>query len=43
MRVKSPELFDIDAFDFASLCHLDKYDIKFIQGKNKINIGGLSL
>jgi predicted phosphodiesterase len=43
MRVKAPELFDIDAFDFASLCHLDKYDIKFIQGKNKINIGGLSL
>jgi predicted phosphodiesterase len=43
MRVKSPELFDIDAFDFATLCHLDKYDIKFIQGKNKINIGGLSL
>jgi len=43
MRVKAPELFDIDAFDFATLCHLDKYDIKFIQGKNKINIGGLSL
>jgi predicted phosphodiesterase len=43
MRVKAPELFDIDAFDFASLCHLDKYDIKWIEGKNKINIGGLSL
>jgi predicted phosphodiesterase len=43
MRVKAPELFDIDAFDFATLCHLDKYDIKWIEGKNKINIGGLSL
>jgi predicted phosphodiesterase len=43
MRVKAPELVDIDAFDFATLCHLDKYDIKFVQGKNKINIGGLSL
>ena len=43
MRVKAPELFDIDAFDFASLCHLDKNNIQFVEGKNKINIGGLSV
>lgn len=43
MRVKAPELFDIDAFDFASLCHLDKYNIQWVEGKNKLNVGGLSI
>jgi predicted phosphodiesterase len=43
MRVKAPELFDIDAFDFASLCHLDKHDIKWVDGKSKLNIGKLSI
>jgi len=39
MRIKAPELFDIDAFDFASLCHLDKHNITWIEGKSKLNIG----
>jgi predicted phosphodiesterase len=43
MRVKAPELFDIDAFDFASLCHLDKHNVQWIEGKNKLNVGGLSI
>jgi predicted phosphodiesterase len=43
MRVKAPELFDIDAFDFASLCHLDKNNVQWIEGKNKLNVGGLSI
>jgi predicted phosphodiesterase len=43
MRVKAPELFDIDAFDFASLCHLDKHNITWIDGKSKLNIGKLSI
>ena len=43
MRVKAPELFDIDAFDFASLCHLDKHNIKWVDGKSKLNIGKLSI
>lgn len=43
MRVKAPELFDIDAFDFASLCHLDKYNVQWIEGKNKLNVGSLSI
>jgi len=41
--VKAPELFDIDAFDFASLCHLDKHNIKWVDGKSKLNIGKLSI
>ena len=43
MRIKAPELFDIDAFDFASLCHLDKHNITWIDGKSKLNIGKLSI
>jgi predicted phosphodiesterase len=43
MRVKAPELFDIDAFDFPTLTHCDKHDIKWLDGKSKINIGGLSI
>jgi predicted phosphodiesterase len=43
MRVKAPELFDIDAFDFPTLTHCDKNDIKWLDGKSKINIGGLSI
>ena len=43
MRIKAPELFDIDAFDFASLCHLDKHNITWIDGKSKLNIGKLSV
>lgn len=43
MRVKAPQLFDIDAFDFASLCHLDKHNITWIDGKSKLNIGKLSI
>jgi len=43
MRIKAPELFDIDAFDFSSLCHLDKHNITWIDGKSKLNIGKLSI
>lgn len=43
MRVKAPELFDIDAFDFPTLTHCDKHNIKWLDGKSKINIGGLSI
>ena len=43
MRVKAPELFDIDAFDFPTLTHCDKHDIKWLDGKSKLNIGGLSI
>ena len=43
MRIKAPELFDIDAFDFATLCHLDKHNITWIDGKSKLNIGKLSI
>lgn len=43
MRVKAPQLVDIDAFDFASLCHLDKHNITWIDGKSKLNIGKLSI
>jgi predicted phosphodiesterase len=43
MRVKAPELVDIDAFDFSSLCHLDKHNVKWIEGKNKLNVGALSI
>ena len=43
MLIKAPELFDIDAFDFSSLCHLDKHNITWIDGKSKLNIGKLSI
>ena len=43
MRIKAPELFDIDAFDFPSLTHCDKHDVKWIDGKSKLNIGKLSI
>jgi predicted phosphodiesterase len=43
MRVKAPELFDIDAFDFPTLTHCDKHNIKWLDGKSKLNIGGLSI
>ena len=43
MRVKAPELVDIDAFDFSSLCHLDKHNVKWVEGKNKLNVGALSI
>jgi UDP-2,3-diacylglucosamine pyrophosphatase LpxH len=43
MRVKAPQLVDIDAFDFASLCHLDKHNITWVDGKSKLNIGKLSI
>ena len=43
MRVKAPELVDIDAFDFASLCHLHKHNVKWVEGKNKLNVGALSI
>jgi predicted phosphodiesterase len=43
MRVKAPELFDIDAFNFESLTHCDKNNIIFLDGKSKVNIGGLSI
>jgi predicted phosphodiesterase len=43
MRVKAPELLDIDAFEFSSLCHLDKHNITWIDGKSKLNIGKLSI
>lgn len=43
MRVKAPELFDIDAFNFESLTHCDKNNIVFLDGKSKVNIGGLSI
>ena len=33
MRVKAPELFDIDAFDFPTLTHCDKHDIKWLDGR----------
>jgi predicted phosphodiesterase len=43
MRIKAPELFDIDAFDFPTLTHCDKHDVKWIDGKSKLNIGKLSI
>ena len=43
MRIKAPELFDIDAFDFPSLRHCDKHNVKLIDGKSKLNIGKLSI
>lgn len=43
MRVKAPELFDIDAFDFPTLTHCDKNRIIWIDGKSKLNVGGLSI
>jgi predicted phosphodiesterase len=43
MRIKAPELFDIDAFDFPSLTHCDKHNVKWIDGKSKLNIGKLSI
>jgi predicted phosphodiesterase len=43
MRVKAPELLDIDALEFSSLCHLDKHNITWIDGKSKLNIGKLSI
>jgi predicted phosphodiesterase len=43
MRIKAPELFDIDAFDFPTLTHCDKHNVKWIDGKSKLNIGKLSI
>ena len=43
MRVKAPELIDIDVFDFPTLAHLDKHDIHWIDGVSKLNIGALSI
>lgn len=43
MRVKAPELIDIDVFDFSSLAHLDKHDIIWVDGVSKLNIGALSI
>ena len=36
MRVKAPELFDIDAFDFPTLTHCDKNRVIWIDGKSKL-------
>jgi len=43
MRVKAPELIDIDVFDFPTLAHLDKHNITWVDGVSKLNIGGLSV
>ena len=43
MRVKAPELIDIDVFDFQTLAHLDKHNIEWIDGVSKLNIGALSI
>lgn len=43
MQVKAPELLDVDALTFESLTHCDKYGVKTINGRTKINIGRLSV
>jgi predicted phosphodiesterase len=43
MRLKAPELIDIDAFSFQELLHLDKNNIGYIEGKCKATFGKLNV
>jgi predicted phosphodiesterase len=43
MRIKAPELLDVDALTFESLIHADKHNVQIINGKTKSNIGKLSV
>jgi predicted phosphodiesterase len=42
MRVKAPELCDIEAFSFAELMQFDKFNVQMIDGRTKANIESLS-
>jgi predicted phosphodiesterase len=43
MRIKAPELLDIEAFSLSSLLKLDEFNIQYIPGRTKSNIGALSV
>jgi predicted phosphodiesterase len=43
MRIKAPELLDIEAFTLASLLKLSEYNIQYIAGRTKANISNLSV
>jgi predicted phosphodiesterase len=43
MRIKAPELLDIEAFTLASLLKLGEYNIQYIAGRTKANMGALSV
>ncbi|CAB4153657.1 Calcineurin-like phosphoesterase domain, lpxH type [uncultured Caudovirales phage] len=43
MRLKAPELIDIDAFSFQELLHLDKNNVHYIEGKSKATFGKLNV
>lgn len=43
MRLKAPELIDIDAFSFQELLHLDKNNVHYIEGKSKSTFGKLNV
>jgi predicted phosphodiesterase len=42
MRIKAPELLDIEAFTLSSLLNLPKFNIQYISGRTKANIAKLS-
>ncbi len=43
MKIKAPELLDIEAFSLASLLNLDKFNIQYIGGRTKATIKKLSV
>jgi predicted phosphodiesterase len=43
MRVKAPQLLDVQAFDLPGLLKLPEFNIQFIPGRTKANIGALSV
>lgn len=43
MRIKAPELLDIDAFTLAALLKLSEFNIEYIGGRTKAIIGKLSV
>jgi predicted phosphodiesterase len=42
MRVKAPELCDIQAFSFAELMQFEKFNVQLVDGRTKSNIASLS-
>jgi predicted phosphodiesterase len=43
MRIKAPQLLDVEAFDLPGLLKLSEFNIHYIPGKTKANIGALSV